>query len=169
MSHENVQTFFVIVAAAALVIQAGMLFAMFRLMKLILSKTAQIEAGVKDHLNPVLDSVHAVTTSVREPMNAILANLTEVTRLVRQRATSADAVAADVLERARVEVARADELIADMLARMERAAEAAERGVLVPVRELSAVIAGIRQGLAFFFARRRPSGQARGGDDQLFI
>jgi hypothetical protein len=170
MSHEDVQTLFVIVAALALVIQAAMLFAMFRLMKFMLSKIEQIESGVREHLNPVLDSVRAVTASTREPINTILANLIEVTGIVKQRAASADAVAAEVMERARLEIIRVDELITGIVGRVERAADAAERGVLAPLREVSAIIAGIRSGIGFFFARQRP-GAKRGptAEEQLFI
>lgn len=169
MAHEGLLTAFVIVTALAVVIQAAILFAMFRVMKVILAKTTAIESGVKEHLNPVLDSVRAVTTATREPINTILTNLTEITGLLRQRAASADAVAAEVLERVRVEAFRLDELLAGVLGRMERVAEAAERGVLVPVREISAVIAGIRQGFAYFFARQRQSPPQRGHEEQLFI
>ena len=169
MAHEGLLTAFVIVTALAVVIQAAILFAMFRVMKVILAKTTAIESGVKEHLNPVLDSVRAVTTATREPINTILTNLTEITGLLRQRAASADAVAAEVLERVRVEAFRLDELLAGVLGRMERAAEAAERGVLVPVREISAVIAGIRQGFAYFFARQRQAPRQRGHEEQLFI
>jgi|SRR5579859_7780318 len=170
MAHESLLTVFVIVTALAVVMQAAILFAMFRVMKEILAKTTQIESGVKDHLNPVLDSVHALTTAVREPVNAILANLTEVSGLLRQRAASADAVAAEVLERVRIEAIRMDELLTGVLGRMERAAEAAERGVLIPVREISAVIAGLRQGFAYFFGRQRPPAEQRArSEEQLFI
>jgi hypothetical protein len=78
-------------------------------------------------------------------------------------------VAADVLERAKVDIARADELVTEILGRVERAAEAAERGVLGPVREISALIAGVREGLGYLFGRRRPAGQKRGSEEQLFI
>lgn len=170
MAHEGLLTAFVIVTATAVAIQAAILYGMFRVVKVILAKTEEIESSVKGHLNPLLDSMHAVTSSVREPVNTILTNFVEISGLVRQRAASADVVAADVLERVQVEVARVDELLTGILERVERAAEAAERGVLVPVREISAVIAGLRQGFAFFFARRRrSSSQAGPHEEQLFI
>jgi phage-related protein len=170
MTHEDVLTVFVIVTALAVVMQAAILFAMFRVMKMTLSVVTRIESSVTDHLNPVLDSVHAVTTSAREPIKTALANLTELTNLVRQRAVSADALAAEVMERARAEIIRVDELLTGIVGRVERVAEVAELGVLAPIREVSAVVAGVRRGLAYFFSRRRQPGQQRASqEEQLFI
>jgi hypothetical protein len=172
MAHEGLLTVFVIVTALAVVMQAAVLYAMFRVLKLMFGTVQRIDSDFKNHINPVLDSVRAVTTAAREPMSAILANLNEVTVLLRRRAVDADALAADVMQRARVETVRIDELLAATLERLERAADAAERGVLVPVRELAALITGLRQGFAFFFSRQRsrtkPGGQ-RGQEEQLFI
>jgi hypothetical protein len=169
MAHEGLLTAFVIVTALAVVMQAAILYAMFRVLKVILWKTTQIESSIKEHLNPVLDSVCAVATATREPVSAILANLTEISGILRQRTVSVDAVAGEVLERVRVEAVRLDELLAGIFERMERVTEAAERGVLVPVREISAVIAGLRQGFAYFFTRQRQARRQRGQEEQLFI
>ena len=170
MTHEVVLTVFVIVTALAVVMQAAILFGMYRSLQVMHSKISGIESGMKDHVNPVLDSLHAIINTSREPLNAILANMTEVTGLLRQRAASADAVAAEAIERARVEIIRVDELLAGILGRMERVADAAERGVLAPLREVSALIAGVRRGVGFFFARQRKAGQqAAPQHEELFI
>jgi len=67
-----------------------------------------------------------------------------------------------------VEILRADRLIASSLEKMERATEAAERGVLAPIREVSALVAGIRRGLEFFLSRRPDRSRSR-HEEQLFI
>src|SRR5580698_2121678 len=100
MAHEGLLTVFVIVTALAVVMQAAVLYAMFRVLKLMFGTVQRIDSDFKNHINPMLDSVRAVTTAAREPMSAILANLNEVTVLLRRRAVDADALAADVLERA---------------------------------------------------------------------
>lgn len=170
MAHEDLLTAFVIVTALAVVMQAGLLLGMFLVSRRILSAAMRMESGIKDHLNPMVDSIHSVTTAAREPISTILSNLTEVTDLLRKRAVSADAVAAELLERARVDVVRVDELFAGILGRVERAAESAERGVLGPVREISALVAGIRRGFGYFFSRQGPAGRRRGPDEeQLFV
>ena len=170
MAHEDLLTAFVIVTALAVVMQAALLLGLVLTCRRLLAVSMRIEADFKQHVNPMLESVRGITAAVREPINAVLVNLTEITGLVRRRAVTADAVAAELLERARVDVARLDDLFTATLDRVERAAEATERGVLTPVRELSALLAGVRRGLGYFFARSVPGRQQRGPDEeQLFV
>jgi hypothetical protein len=170
MAHEDVLTAFVIVTALAVVIQAGILLAIFLSFRKLMSAISRVESLVKDHVNPLLDSAVNITNSAREPLKSTLANVTEMTNLLRQRTVSADAVVAEVLERVRAQTIRIDQLLTGVLGRAERAADAAERGVLAPVREISAVLAGVRRGLGYFFFQRRPAGQPRPSqEEELFI
>lgn len=168
MAHEGVLTFFVIVTSLAVVIQAAILYALYRALSQLLRGVIRIDAGLVEHVHPLLRSLSDVVAGAREPIGATLANLAEISRLVRERTASTDVFLADVLDRARVEILRADRLMAASLEKMERASEAVERGVLVPVREVSALIAGVRRGLEFFLSRRR--GRSRSSqEEQLFI
>ena len=130
---------------------------------------AEIDAGLKEHLHPLLRSLNAIASAAREPIATVLGNLAEVSRVVRERTIDADAVVADVLERARVEIDRVDKLFAEILKKLERAADVVERGVYIPIRELSALVAGFRTGFDFLFKRRRPAAEASRQEEQLFI
>ncbi|HUI40667.1 MAG TPA: hypothetical protein VL523_01745 [Terriglobia bacterium] len=170
MEHEGLLTAFVIVTAVAVVIQVVILFAVTRALTQLVRTIAQIQASIEQDLHPLMRTLNALATSVQEPTRVILGNLSEVSTLLRQRAASADAVVADLLDRARGEIIRVDELFTVMLAKIERAADAVERGVLVPVREVSAVIAGFRRGLGFFLSRRRTAKpESALHEEQLFI
>jgi hypothetical protein len=168
MAHEGLLTFFVIVTALAVLIQAAILYALYRALSQLLQGVIRIDAGLEQHMHPLLRSLSDVVAGAREPIGVTLANLAEISRVVRERTASTDVFLADVLDRARVEILRADRLIASSLEKMERASEAVERGVLVPVREVSALIAGVRRGFEFFLSRRR--GRSRSSqEEQLFI
>jgi len=174
MEHEGLLTVFVIVTALAVAIQAAILFAIYRSVSELIKAVARIDAAVHEHLNPLLAAVQALATAAREPVGTILSNLADISSVLRQRTHSADDVAAEVLNRARAEIVRADELVSGILLKLERAAEAAERGVLIPVREISALIAGFRKGLEFFVGQRRSSAprerrQNAPQEEQLFI
>ena len=168
MAHEGLLIFFIAVTSSAVVIQAGILYALYRALSELVRGVARIDAGLQQHVHPLLRSFTDAVASTREPISATLANLAEISRVVRDRTASTDVFLADTLDRARVEFQRADRLVAGALERMERASEAVERGVLVPVREVSALIAGIRRGLEFFLSRR--SDRSRSSqEEQLFI
>ena len=170
MAHEGLLTVFVIVTAAAVVVQAVILYAVMRTIAQLGRSVAQIQAGVEQDVQPLIRGARALVNGAQEPVHTILNNLADVSKLLRERAVSADAVVADVLDRTQAEVIRADELFKSLLARTERAADAVERGVLGPVRELSAVLAGVRAGFDYFVGRRRSAKPDRTPqEEQLFI
>jgi len=174
MDHEGLLTVFVIVTALAVLMEAAVLFAIYRSLTRLIQAVGRIDASLKEHLNPVLAAVQAIATAAREPVGTILSNLADMSAVLRQRTHSADAVAAEVLNRARSEIVRADELVSGILLKVERASEVVERGVLIPIREISAIIAGFRKGFEFFVGRRRPPApgerrQSAPQEEQLFI
>jgi uncharacterized protein YoxC len=170
MAHEGLLTLFVIVTAVAVVVQVVILYSVTRAITQLVRTMGQIQEGVERDLSPLLRNLNALAAGSQEPVRAILRNLSEVTALVRERAASADAVVADLLDRTRIEIDRVDLLFRGMLARLERAADAVESGVLRPVRELSAVVAGARAAIEFFTRRRRtPKPERAPQEEQLFI
>ncbi|HEY6292307.1 MAG TPA: hypothetical protein VI455_12220 [Terriglobia bacterium] len=174
MAHEGLLTVFVIVTALAVAMQAAILFAIYRSLSQLIKAVARIDAAFKEHLNPVLGSIQAIAAAAREPVGTILSNFAEISVVLRQRTLSADALAAEAINRARTEIIRVDELMSRIVLKVDRASEAVERGVLVPVREISAVMAGFRKGLEFFLGRRRPPARGERSpntphEEQLFI
>ena len=168
MAHEGLLTVFVIVTALAVLLQALVLYALYRTISELAKAVVRIDAGLVEHVHPVLRSINEIAAGAREPVSAVLTNLAEISRIVRERTASTDVFLADTLERARLEVLRADNLIAGVLEKVERASEAVERGVIVPVREISALYTGIRRGLEFFLFRRQDRSRS-GQEEQLFI
>lgn len=170
-AHEWVLTIFVVVTALAVVTQVVILLAVSRALMQLARTMERIQNNFELEVRPVLRSVHELITAASEPTRKILHNLSVTSELVRARAQAADILAAEVMERARVEIARADQFITGALEMMERATESVERGVMVPVREATALLAGVRRGVEFFFKRHRRSRSREGvpTEEQLFI
>ncbi|HXJ93031.1 MAG TPA: hypothetical protein VMT20_09130 [Terriglobia bacterium] len=170
MANDGVLTAFVIVTAVAVLLQAAILFAIFQALRQLREVVIRIEAGVQENFHPLLRSVRAVAEAVREPVSVILGNLAGISTILRERTQSTDAVAAELVDRFREQAVHADELLTATLEKMQRAVDAVERGVLVPVRELSALLAGLRRGLDFFLGKRRsPAGERARQEEELFI
>jgi methyl-accepting chemotaxis protein len=170
MTHEGVLTFFVIVTAVAVVMQAAILYAIFQALRQLRDAVIRVDAGIEEHFHPLLRTLAGIAQAAREPLSSIVANLADISGVLRARTHAVDAVAGEVLDRFRAEAVRADELVAEVLQKMQRAADAVERGVLAPVRELSALLAGVRRGLDFFLGRRRPpTGERARQEEELFI
>jgi hypothetical protein len=169
--HEWVLTIFVAVTAIAVVTQVVILLAVSRALVQLARTMERIQNSFEQEVHPVLRAFNELVTAASGPTRKILNNLSETTELLRVRAQTADAVAAEVIERARAEVVRADQFIMGSLEMMQRATEAVERGVMVPVKEITALVAGVREGIAFLFSRRRPAAgrSAPPVEEQLFI
>jgi len=169
--HEWILTIFVAVTAIAVVIQVLILAAVSKALLQVAKTMERIQNSFEQEVHPVLHTFNEIITFASAPTRKILSNLAETTELLRTRAQTADALAAEVIERARAEVIRADQFIAGSLEMMQRASEAVERGVMVPVREMTALVAGLREGLGFFFRRGRsaPARESAPTEEQLFI
>lgn len=170
MSHETVMAVFVIVAAVAIIIQAGVLFGIFQAMRDIQKDLEGTRADMKQRFDPLLQSVTELVNETREPLRNISVNLSEMTRTLRDRADQVDSVLADLADRTRLQIIRFDQLVTDLVQRVEQTADVVQRNVLMPVQEVSAVVKGVRSGLEFFLSRRRnPRAAEATSDEQLFI
>lgn len=170
MEHDTVLRVFVIIAAIAFVVQAVALFAIYMVARSFYREVAEIHGEVRRLLDPLATAVTDILRDAREPVRSMMGNVTEISLLLRERARQADVVLADLLDRCRAQISRADEVIANLAAAIESTAGVVQSKVMAPVREVSALVAGVRTGIEFLFSRRRTSSVSQtGGDEELFI
>jgi hypothetical protein len=90
--------------------------------------------------------------------------------MLRERTGDVDALVAELVDKSRAQVIRMDRMVSDLAQKVEATSEAVQRGVLVPVQEVSAVLKGFQAGLEFLFSRRRTTSVSEAAqDEQLFI
>ena len=170
MAHETLLTIFIIIAAAAVLLQALAMLGIYLAMRRIQGEITGIRSDVKQRLDPITQAVMDIMTDSREPLRTVMSNLAEVSRAVRERTSSVDAVLDDLLDKFRLQVIRIDQAITDILAKIDKTTTMVQRNVIVPVTEVSAVVKGFKVGLDFFLSRRRsghPSDVPQ--DEQMFI
>jgi hypothetical protein len=170
MSHESVQTLFIIVASVAIVMQAAVMLGLYSSARKIPGQIELIRAEVRQRLDPLAESITDILRDSREPVRTITTNLADISRLMRQRADNADSLLADLVDRSRVQIVRLDKMVTGLVERVESTADSVQRQVVQPVQELSAVVQGLRSGLQFLFSRRPVSSvNDATQDEQLFI
>jgi hypothetical protein len=170
MAHETLLTIFIIIAAAAVLLQALAMLGMYLAMRRIEGQVSGIRSDVKQRLDPLTQSVTDIVTDSREPLKTVMTNLAEVSRAVREGTESVDAVLDELLDKFRLQVIRIDQTITDVLEKVDKTTTLVQRNVVAPVTEVSAVIKGLKVGLDFFLSRRRsghPSDVPQ--DEQMFI
>ncbi len=170
MAHETVLTFFIIIAAAAIVLQAFFMFGLYMAIREIKGEVAGIRADMSRRIDPLAESLTEIVGNSREPLRSITADLAEVARVLRERTGSVDDVLDDLLDRFRLQVIRVDQTITDVLEKVDKTTATVQRNILGPVSEASAVLKGLQAGLDFFLSRRRTSRTSDvPQDEQMFI
>jgi endonuclease/exonuclease/phosphatase (EEP) superfamily protein YafD len=168
-------TIFVFLTAVAILLQAGILAAMFIAMLQSVKRMEALAAEVKTKLLPTVEQVQFVMNELRPKLQIITDNLEETTTTVRDQIQRVDATVSDVVDRARLQVIRADELLTRTLDRVEQTSDIVHKTVISPVRQFSGIMQGITVGLEFLLSGR---GRKNGGrreerrpvpQDEMFI
>ena len=166
---------FVFLTGLAVLLQAGVLLAMYIAMRQSALRMEALAAEVKTKVLPTVEQVQAMLTEVRPRVQVIAANLEESTTLLRTQVQRVDAAVNDVVDRARLQVIRADELFSRTLDRVEQTTDMVHNTVISPIRQFSGLVQGITVGLEFLFGGR---GRRNGGSreerrpvpqDEMFI
>jgi hypothetical protein len=161
---------FVAVTAAAVVIQAGILVALYVAVRKSSSRMEALATEVKAKVMPTADAAQSMMLELRPKIDTIATNISETTTVVRGQLERIDATVSDVVDRARLQVIRADELLNRTMDRIEETTDVVHRTVVSPVRQLSGIIQGVTAGLEFLFGGKRDSRRdVTVPQDEMFI
>jgi hypothetical protein len=171
---ENLLTIFIAITGAALLLQAGLLAAMYLSMRKTSARIESLANEVKTKILPTIDTAQSVLTEVRPKIEVIAQNLEQTTTSVREEIQRLDATVNDVVDRARLQIIRADEMLTRTFDRVEYTSDVVQKTVMSPVRQVSGVIQGVTAGLEFLLAgRSRGNGRSRERravpQDEMFI
>lgn len=181
-------TIFIALTGVAVALQAGVLLAMFIVMRSTASKMEALANEMKSKVlpivdqaqtviaktSPIIEQTQAIVTDLRPTIEQVSLNVKETTMLVKGQIERTDATVNDVIDRARLQVIRADELLTRTMDRVEHTSDVVQKTVMSPVRQVSGLMHGITAGLEYFFANRS---QRNGGrrerrpipQDEMFI
>ncbi len=160
-------TIFIAVTSAAVVIQAGILVAMYLAVRQTTARTEALANEVRSKVLPTVELAQSMLADLRPKVESIVNNFSESSVMARHQMERLDATMSDLLDRARLQVIRADELVGKALDRVEETGELVSKTVVSPVRQVSGVLQGLTAGLEFFFSGRRKS--RNGVEDEMFI
>ena len=167
-------TIFVALTGIAVALQAGVLLAMFLVLRATSSKLESLATEVKTKVLPVVDQTQTMLIEVRPKVERVAEDVREATTMIRGQIERTDAAINDVVDRARLQIIRADELLTRTMDRVEHASDTVHKTVMSPMRQISGLMQGITVGLEFLFSRRgRENGNRRERrpvpQDEMFI
>ncbi len=168
---EVLITIFICIATAAIVWQSIILFSMAKVVKRVAGRAEGVISEAEKRLPGLLDEAQILMTESRVRLDVVTSNLADISTIVRNQAERVDALVTDVTDRARLQVVRFDEAIGNVFARIAGTRETVQRGVLRPIRDVNAVLHGVRTGLEFFLNRRTAQARTFSGspEEEMFI
>lgn len=163
---ENVLSIFMIVTCLAIIIQAGILAALFFTVK---KTTARVEE-VANRAIPLMETARTVLEDSAPKLKEITTNLVEATGTLKGQVNRMDATVNDLLDRTRLQVIRVDELVGRTLDRVEETTDLVQAAVVSPVKQISGIIQGLSVGIGAFL-NRKPArrNEMVVEDEELFI
>ena len=161
-------TIFIAVTAAAVVLQASILVAMFLSTRKTAAKVEAITEEVRTKVLPTIDLVHNTLVDIKPRIETIVENASESSTLIKAQIHRLDATVTDIVDRTRLQVIRADELVNRTMDRVEDATEVVHKTVVSPVRQISGLMHGITAALEFLRNGRRREG-VNVPQDEMFI
>jgi hypothetical protein len=168
---DNLLRVFIAATTLAVVIQAGILVALYVAMR---KSTARLEAlatEVKTKVLPTMDTVQNFLVETRPKIDVISSNLSESSTLVRNQLARLDATLTDALDRSRLQIIRADELLTRTMDKVEETSEVVHKTVVSPLRQVNGLMTAISTGVEVFLGhkRRQPKNGMGVPQDEMFI
>ena len=162
---------FVIVAAAAIVLQTVVLYALYRATKESANRMEGIVGRLEAQGAPILQTSRAILEDAQPKIAAITTDLSESAARVRVHVEDMGQVTGEIIDRARLQAARLDELITTTVDKIEITTDVVQNSVLSPIRRVQALLHAVSAGVGFLRAssRRKSSGNSTEDDEEMFI
>jgi hypothetical protein len=181
----NIMTVFVIVAAIALLIQAGLMFGIYkstrevsisaqRLIPKVEALVPKIEAAIPKieavipNVQALLESSRGAVDDSRKLIGEVTFKTSEILETARRQMVRVDEVFEDAAGRAKVQLDRAEMVLDDTMTRAQETVALVHSGILKPLREIQGVSIGVRTALNFLMRGRRDPARAT-ADEEMFI
>src|ERR1700693_2678376 len=180
---DNLLRIFIAVTTFAVLIQAGILVALFLTVRKTTTKMEALAEEVKGKALPLMETVQttvvellpkneAITAKVEviaAKVEEISANVSESTTTMKNQINRIDATVTDTVDRARLQVIRADELLSRTIDKVEETSEAVQRTVTSPLRQVNGIMAAITTGVEVFIGqKKRPRNGAGAPQEGVF-
>jgi hypothetical protein len=152
---------FVAMVAIAMVAQAIALIIMAIGAAKARKRGLEIAEEIRAKVMPIITDSHDFIRETTPKLKVITENFVETSHTVRSKAQEFDVTASDLNMRTRAQVARVDGMVSSVLNTASDVTETVQRGIKVPLREVSGLINGLKAGLDVLVGRAKGFGNGR--------
>ena len=168
--NDNLLIGFIAVTAGAVLLQAGIMVALYLSVRKSTAKMEALATQVTTKTLPTIETVQSLLVELRPKIEVLSTNIAESSSLVRNQLGRIDATLTDALDRTRLQVIRADELLNRTMDKVEETSEMVHKTVVSPLRQVNGLMAAISTGVEVFLGQKRRHPRNGGGaQDEMFI
>jgi hypothetical protein len=165
MDQNTLLTIFVSVSAVALLIQAGLLFGIYKTSRSLSDNVQRL----MPKMNSLLETSRTTVEESRKQIADISTRTNEILDIGRRQMVRLDEVLEDASTRARVQFDRVEMVLDDTMGRVQDTVAIMHSGVLKPLKEVQGVASGLRAAFFFLLRGRRPNPSSATVDEEMFI
>lgn len=168
---QNWVAIFIVVTALAVVIQMGILLALYLQMRRAMDQMNRVLGDLHMRVGPILTRVQILLDDTQPRISSMISDAAHIVYLARNQAQKVDRVFTDAADRLRAQLVSLDRILTGAVESLEEAGIQFRRSFWGPVQKASALVQGIKVGLDFFRSRRRgePVREGTEQEDELFI
>lgn len=171
--HNDIAITLVIVTAVAVLIQLAILYGIFKSVSRLTQEITEARLSFDRAKEPLMSDVKALLNQSIElvsHLNRISEDFYRISSTARMQIEKVDGVVTEAADRARQHVQRLDAIVGDAIEKVEHTSRVIQDNILEPVRQVSAVIKGVRTGLEFLTSKRQPAPVDKATQDEaMFI
>jgi uncharacterized protein YoxC len=163
---------FIVVAAFALIVQAGILIGLFFQMKKTTESVNKMVGDLHSRMGPILTRTQILLDDTQPKISALVEDASHIVYLTRSQAQKFDKIANEASDRLRGQLVHVDRILTGTLEAVEDAGTQVRRSFWGPVQKASAIVQGIKIGLDVLRSRRASSPARETTveqEDELFI
>jgi hypothetical protein len=167
MHHEIpvwVYITFTAVTAVGVMMQALVLLGMLFALKGALGRLNEVSKKAEEHVLPMLETARHLLDEVSPKLKVATQNALEVSQTLKTESTRVAGALDDLLKKATVQTERLDEILTATLDSVAHATATVQRAVSGPVRQVGAVLSGLRAGFDVLRNKEREAHAAADGD-----
>ena len=169
---QTTMMIFIIVAIIALLVQVGILIALFLQMKRTNESINRVVTDLHTRIGPILTRTQILLDETQPKISNLVDDASHIVYLARGQAQKVDRIFTEATDRLRGQLVRADRILTGTLEAVEDAGSQIRKNFWGPVQKASAVIQGIKIGLDVLRSRRDRTASAPETveqEDELFI
>src|SRR6476469_1978294 len=169
--ENHIITIFVVVAAVAIVVQMGVLLALYAALRRTSERMEGIAGRLEQQATPVLATAAAILDDAKPKVAEITTNLAETSASLRTHAGQIGNAASEIAERARMQAARLDEFVISAAHKVEATTALLQDKVFSPMRRVRSIVTALNEGLRFFKSNRtrHRKSSSEVEDEEMFI